>query len=258
MNHLTDEQFEQIINGAESAPEHIADCDLCKARLAEKQALAQRLRTAFQNVEPSSSLAGRIHNQIDQSSEKPHLNILDTRAHWKGWTAVLSAVAAVIILAPVLVNILSPSSANTAQAALVRIHEHNLSADHEFHSQAEPEKLAEYFKDKLGFNPRLPKLDQGMALRGCCVIHFQGQIVGSYVVDTSDGVMSIIVVTDSPESLGIAEKFTLAGQTYWKSTFAKCDMVSVRIGDYTYCAVGEISYKYLTDLLTRLVPSQQQ
>jgi hypothetical protein len=153
----------------------------------------------------------------------------------------------------------SPSAAEAAQRQLVNIHNHNLSPDHEFHSEAEPEKLAEYFKNKLGFSLLLPEPGRGLALRGCCVKHFRGRVVGSYVVDTPQGVMSVVVVTDKPESLGMSGgTFKKGPHTYWKSNFAMCDMVSVRIGDYTYCAVGEVSHDYLTELLTRLVPEEQE
>jgi hypothetical protein len=83
-------------------------------------------------------------------------------------------------------------------------------------------------------------------------------VVGSYVVDTPEGVMSVVVVTDKPESLGISDKFEKGQHTFWKSSFAKCSMVSVRIRDYSYCAVGEISHEYLTELLSRLIPEEQK
>jgi hypothetical protein len=159
-----------------------------------------------------------------------------------------------VILVPLSLYFGAPSTAHAAHAELVRIHKENLAPDQEFYSEAEPEKLAAYFKDKLGFNPRLPEPGHGMALRGCCVRHFRGQVVGSYVVVTPRGIMSVVVVTDKPESLGKSSRFTKGQQTYWRSSFAKNDMVSVRIGDYTYCAVGEISHEYLTELLIQLVP----
>jgi hypothetical protein len=148
----------------------------------------------------------------------------------------------------------APPAVVAAQAELVKIHEHNLSANHEFYSEADPEKLAEYFKTKLGFSPTMPRPGRGLALRGCCVRHFRGQVVGSYVVETPQGVMSIVVVTDRPESLGMGQKFQHGQYTFWKSSFAKCDMVTARLGDYSYCAVGEISHEYLTELLGRLMP----
>ncbi|MHC4744886.1 MAG: hypothetical protein ACYS8Z_23470, partial [Planctomycetota bacterium] len=174
------------------------------------------------------------------------------------WPTVAAAAAVLIILLP-LMYFGSPSAAEAAQRQLVNIHNHNLSPDHEFHSEAEPEKLAEYFKNKLGFSLLLPEPGRGLALRGCCVKHFRGRVVGSYVVDTPQGVMSVVVVTDKPESLGMSGgTFKKGPHTYWKSNFAMCDMVSVRIGDYTYCAVGEVSHDYLTELLTRLVPEEQE
>ncbi len=145
-----------------------------------------------------------------------------------------------------------------ARAELVKIHRHNLSADHEFYSEADPAKLAEYFKSKLGFSPFMPVPSQGMVLRGCCVRQFRGQIVGSYVVDTPQGVISVVVVTDKPQSLGMGDKFERQGRVFWKSSFAKCDMVTVRLGDYSYCAVGEVSHEYLTELLSRLMPETQE
>ena len=220
------------------------------------------MRSAFADIDPDDELVRKISRQINIHSpaSKPSFmkNILSIRAHWKGWAAAISAAAAMVLLVPAIIYLSSPSSAVAAQAELIKIHEHNLSQNHNFHSESEPEKLAEYFKDKLGFNPRLPEPGQGLALRGCCVRHFQGRIVGSYVVDTPDGIMSVVVVTDKPESLGMAGTFKKDGQTYWKSSFAKCDMVTVRIGDYSYCAVGEISHKYLTALLSRLLSEEGQ
>ena len=181
------------------------------------------------------------------------------RAHVRFLRIAWSAAAAVMVIATILgIYVLSPPSAMAARAELVKIHEHNLSADHEFHSEANPEKLAEYFKSKLGFSPSMPVSSQGMAIRGCCVRHFRGRIVGSYVVDTPQGVISVIVVTDKPQSLGMGDKFERQGRVFWRSSFAMCDMVTVRLGDYSYCAVGEISHKYLTELLTCLMPASKQ
>jgi hypothetical protein len=261
MNHVTEEQFEQILHGVETKTDHLANCGLCRDRLAQKQALADRLRSAFASIGHSEELAQRIRRRINVRTVSKEQSILrdifHIHAHWKGWAAVTSVAAAIIVLVPLIMYFSAPPSALAAQAELVKIHEHNLSPDHEFYSEADPEELVAYFKDKLGFDPLLPKPVSGLALRGCCVRHFQGQIVGSYVVDTPEGVMSVIVVTDKPESLGFVGKFKLGQQIYYKGSFAKCDMVSVRIGGYSYCAVGEISHRYLTDLLSRLLSEQE-
>ncbi|MHC4396728.1 MAG: hypothetical protein ACYS1A_13845 [Planctomycetota bacterium] len=256
MNHLTEEQFEDVIQGLLPEPEHLADCDRCKKVLAEKTAVANRLRNAFASVTPDEQLVNNIRMHLANHAEPKQLQfakrLWDIRFQRIAWPAA----AAVLVMAVILgIYVISPSPAMAAKAELVNIHKHNLSAEHEheFYSEADPDKLAEYFKGKLGFSPSMPVSGQGMALRGCCVRHFRGQIVGSYVVDTPRGVMSVVVVTDKPQSLGMGEKFEHQGQIFWKSSFAKCDMVTVRIGDYSYCAVGEISHEYLTELLGRLI-----
>ncbi len=262
MNHLTEEQFEDIMQGLLPEPEHLTDCDLCRELLAEKKAIANRMRSAFDSVKPDKRLANNIRMQLTDKavSEQPQSarRLSNIRFKRMAWPA---AAAAVLVMAVILgVYVISPSSAMAARAELVKIHNHNLSTDHEheFYSEADPVKLAEYFKSKLGFSPSMPITDQGMALRGCCVRHFRGQVVGSYVVDTPQGIMSVIVVTDKPETLGMGGKFECQGRVFWKSSFAKCDMVTVRLGDYSYCAVGEISHEYLTELLSRLMPDTHQ
>jgi anti-sigma factor RsiW len=258
MSHLSDEQLEEIIQGKKSASTHLEDCNECRGRLAEKEALARRLRSAFASVKAGEELMGRIRQQLNVSSMTTEQmgvkRLLGIRFSWRDWSAI-AAVAAVLIVAILFVfYVAAPPAVVAAQAELVKIHEHNLSANHEFYSEADPEKLAEYFKTKLGFSPTMPRPGRGLALRGCCVRHFRGQVVGSYVVETPQGVMSIVVVTDRPESLGMGQKFQHGQYTFWKSSFAKCDMVTARLGDYSYCAVGEISHEYLTELLGRLMP----
>lgn len=258
MSHLTDEQLEDLMHCPDSQPEHLASCDQCRGRLAEKEVLAVRLRSAFATVMPEESLAKRISQQLSISSppfeEARTRTLLDIRSHWRGWLTIVSAAAAVVIIAiPLVAYLATPSPAIAAQALLVQIHEHNMSPNHEFYSDSDPEKLAEYFTSKLGFSPALPRSGQGLALRGCCVRHFRGQIVGSYVVETPEGVISVIVVTDPPKSLGMARNYQHGRNVFWKSSFAKCDMVSAQLGQYTYCAVGEVPHQYLAELLACLL-----
>ncbi len=261
MNHLTDEQLEEIMLTESVKPAHLADCAECKERLAEKEALANRLRSAFTNVKAGQKLAEKIRrrlnihsNALKFTASRPLLRI---RSHWRRCLAIGSVAAALAIAGPIVFYRTAPSPAAAARAELVQIHEDNVfgrHGRHEFHSETDPDKLAQYFKDKLGFTPYMPLLDQGTALRGCCVRHFRGQIAGSYVVDTPSGVMSIVVVTDPAESFGTGGRFEQDGYVFWKSSFAMCDMVTVRLGDYSYCAVGETSHEYLTELLSRLLP----
>ena len=258
MRHLTEEQFEDIIQGRLPQPQHLADCNRCRELLAEKMAIANRLRSAFASVKPDERLANNIRMQLTKKTAPEKAQVSKRLANIRFQRIAWSAAAAVLVMATILgIYVMSPPSAMAAMAELVNIHEENLSANHEFHSEADPEKLAEYFKTKLGFSPSMPVPSQGMALRGCCVRHFRGQIVGSYVVDTPQGVISVIVVTDKPQSLGMTDRFEHRGRVFWKSSFAMSNMVTVRLGDYSYCAVGEISHEYLTELLSRLMPETQ-
>jgi hypothetical protein len=151
----------------------------------------------------------------------------------------------------------SANPASAAQAELVRIHTGNLAAHHPFYTEADPAKLADYLKTQLGFEPAAPRVGQGMAIRGCCLAHFKGEHVGSYVVDTPRGPISIIVMPQAPEGLGMHEKLQAGGKTFWADSFARNSMVAVRIGNYTYCAVGEVPHDLLTQVLLDLGLSGQ-
>ena len=267
MNHLTNEQLEDIMQGNDVDLTHLNQCKDCQERLTEKQAIAAKLRSAFMSVKANESLAGRIRNQINQNSENTETaeSIQLTwaaRLHHKIWPALTAAAAMFVVLVPLSMYVLTPSTATAAQAELVMIHRQNLGPHREFFNDADPEKLAEYFKDKLGFTPAFPCTGQGMEIRGCCVAHFKGQIVGSYVVDTPKGIISIIAVTDTPKQMGMTHMPGKVGyaQSLWKSSYAQCNMATVRLGDYSYCAIGEvseISHEYLRDLLSRLLPNSR-
>ena len=262
MKHLTDEELEDIMQSKSTLPPHLAACEYCETRLAQKRALAERLRSAFAAVEPQSDLDRRIKLTIaalPQGPKRVRLRpLLEAHRHWRGLAAAVSAAVVLIVAVPLIVLLKPPSAARASQAEFVRIHRNNLSALSEFHSEADPEKLAEYFKSKLGFNPALPRPGRGMALRGCCVRHFRGEIAGSYVVDTPAGTITVVVVKDKPESFGMKGKIKRSGYVFWTSSFEKNEMVTVRLGAYSYCAVGETSSDYLVELLSRLLPENHE
>ena len=268
MSHLTNEQFEDIMQGQDIDLTHLNQCQECRDSLAEKQAIAAKLRSAFASVKADANLADQIRYQINQSSKttettKPIQHTWTTRLHHKIWPVLTAAAAIFIVLVPLSMYVLTPSTATAAQAELVMIHQQNLGPHREFYNNADPEKLAGYFKDKLGFTPAFPCTGQGMEILGCCVAHFKGQIVGSYVVDTPKGIISIIAVTDTPKQMGMTHIPGKKGyeQSLWKSSYAQCNMVTVRLDGYSYCAIGEvseISHEYLRVLLSRLLPNTQQ
>lgn len=258
MSHLNNEQFEDIIAGLVAEPKHMVDCERCRELLAERKALAGRLRSAFASVKPDEQLAKNIRAQLANDTTPKRVELVEHPQYIRLRQIAWPAVAAVLVIGTVFgVYLMRPASAMAAGAELAEIHKHNISTKHEFHSEADPKKLAKYFKSKLGFSPIMPQASQGLELRGCCIRHFRGQIVGSYVVETPQGVMSIVVVTDRPKSMGMERKSQQGEHNFWEGSFAKCNMVTLRLGDYSYCAVGEVSHKYLTELLHRLIPEAQ-
>ncbi len=259
MTHFTDEQLEAMLDEQRASPPHLTECPDCRARLVGRRAVRSRLQSAFAAVGADESLAERIRGRLAVAlAEKPA-----SARTWRGrvfhlprlfWPAVA---AAMVLLAavPVGLRFLSPATASAEQKALAQIHQHNLSAHGEFYSDDDPEKLAEYLKKELGFTLAMPRQGQGMSMRGCCVRHFRDKVVGSYVVATPHGVVSVIAVTDRPESLGKSRRFQHQGRTLWSSSFADNNMVALRLGDLSYCAVGEVPHDTLTELLSLLTVS---
>lgn len=260
--HLNDEQFETILSGppqvAAQVQQHLDGCPQCRRRLADDQALRSRLRQASQSIQAPQALRQWVHAALDQapSASIPSASAGARRTlRWR-LVPILAAAAAVLLIAiPGVLNLLEPGSAYAAESQLEQIHEMNLSNHHGFYSQDDPVKLAEYFRSKLGFTPRMPQLGQGLALRGCCTAHFKGRIAGTYVVETPSGPISIIVVSDPPQSLGRTTRLDRNGRSYWASSYGHCNMASTRLGDYTYCAVGmnHVSHEQMVQLLEQLV-----
>lgn len=264
MSHLTDDQFEDVMQTNIESPEHLHECEDCRNRLEKKQAIAFRLRKAFASVNMPEGLPERIHarrnlplhSQVREKMKHDSRSWV-IRLRWKTLSGLAAAAAFLIILIPVGMYFSSASKARAAQAELVKIHYHSLeSHDGEFYSEDDPEKLADYFKKKLGFSPILPSLGHGLSIRHCCISHFRDEMVGSYVVDTPQGIISIIVVTDTPQSMGMkmTSDYRESNRFFWRTSYKKCNMVAVRVGNYSYCAVGEVSYELLANLLHRLLP----
>ncbi len=153
MTHLTDEQLEDILQRKSCENAHLSDCETCQARLKEKQALKARLSTAFSQVAPPVELAQAIRSQIALSAQTrdSHESSQTQKLthHWKRWAASLSSIAAVLILIPLIKVALVPTP---VYAGLVEIHEHNMSEGHDFLAQTDPNALADYFIEQMGFN----------------------------------------------------------------------------------------------------------
>ena len=258
MTHLSNEQFEDILQGAVSEGDHLARCELCKAQLAERRAMRSRLRSAFATVHVSAGLLERIRSKAQRSTMvREQAGILPAKGkifQFSRWAIPLAAMAAMFLIGvPTIIFFTRSQPASAATAELFQVYQHSLSPHTELYSDADPASLAEFLKNKLGFKPAFPRLGAGMSIRGCCVTHFRNKLVGSYVVDTPRGVISVIVVPESPESLGMKDTLRRGEHLYMAGSFAKCNMVALELGGYTYCAVGEVPRELLANLLEKLV-----
>jgi hypothetical protein len=259
MTHLTDEQIEDVLAGRLAEPPHVAACGDCGRRVAEARALAARVRSSLASVRPSELLADRIRRSLKDARPVAAAagRARPLRIHHRltrpMWAALTAAAAVLVVLAiPLTLYLTTPNPAEAAQQELARIHAGNLAAHHDFVAEADPARLAEYLKTQLGFVPATPRLGQGMAMRGCCVAHFKGEAVGSYVVETPRGPLSIIVLSQTPEALGLTTSMEEGGATFWKGGFATNNMVAARYGQFTYCAVGEVPNDLLAQILLAL------
>lgn len=252
MPHLTDEQIEQLVADPGCEHEHLDGCGLCRDRLNEAAAIRRRLRKAWDSVQADTVLKNRVVASIRSAAGG------DTAAG-RAWSTLrrigpgLLAAAAVLVIALGLATYLgAPRRATAAPAELAQIHQSNVMPHTDLHGADDPQAVADFLRQETGFIPAMPKLGAGMALRGCCVAHFRNRPVGSYVVETDRGVISIIVLDREPGELEFARTIRRRGRTYHLGAFARCTMAAIEIGKYTYAAVGETDAVWLTDVLDNL------
>jgi anti-sigma factor RsiW len=91
MGHLTEEQFEDILQDRVEVPEHVDQCPECRHRLDEKRALARRVNKAFSSIHAGAdSLAGSGRDRgrrrpATGTTARPRILPLRTRRHiWSG------------------------------------------------------------------------------------------------------------------------------------------------------------------------------
>ena len=210
-----------------------------------EKTMGERLRSAFDSVKASDELAAKIRSQ----------SAGQRRSSKKLWQITVAAAAILFVVLPLSFHLASMPTATATKAQMAELHLGNHSDNVEFFADADPVKLAEFFKEKLGFNPAMPAVGNGIALRGCCIAHFKGPIVGSYGVETPEGFVSIVVVDETPPAIGMTK--IPAGpddsQIFWRSSYSNCSMTATIIGEYTYCAVGLIEGDALKQMLEKLV-----
>ncbi|NIA22234.1 MAG: hypothetical protein GWP05_09805 [Anaerolineaceae bacterium] len=258
MNHLTEEQIDRLMAGHGPEPSHLAECVECWAALDGRRAMRQRLQGALASVRPPAGLAARLRRQSIASapgaparSNRPGLG---RRRFSRVWTAL--AAAALLFLAVTLgLRLLEANPAQAAADALVKIHQANLLGQDGLYAESDPAKLARYLESKLGFAPLAPGARVGVKIRGGILCRFQDKPGASYVLDTPQGPVSIIVLSELLGCLGDHDGPTCAAGGTCTCRSGQCNIAKVELGGRSYIAVGEQPAAYLAELLASLSDS---
>jgi anti-sigma factor RsiW len=259
MSHLTQEQFEDILQGGQPIPEHVGQCPDCRARLEEKKALAQRVRGAFFAIQAGPNLTNRIQADITAAGQAagaartwPQIIPLQFRRHIR---STLAAAAAILItVAFVAFYIDTGSRIKAAQTELVGIHRANLNSLEQSANSGDAQGAGTQVESEVGYSPVMPCGQAEMNACRCTVRQFCGRPVASYVVKGPNAPVSVIVVPHSPKALGMmpARGEVAAKRTVWQAACGNCNMASVRIGERSYCAVGQVTQEELASVLNAL------
>lgn len=259
MNHLTEEQLEGILQGA-PIPAHVDACPECRARLAQSRALAKRLRAAFASVQAGPDLADRIRSSLPGASAVPVAQgaaprIISLTARRRLFSGLAAAALILLVGIPTALYMNTGSQARAAQRQLVDLHSQNLSSLDTLFVHDDPRELAGHLEDKTGHGPAMICTGSEMKVCGCCTGQFRERTVGSYVVQTPNGHVSVIVIPDAPESLGMTPDKTQqpSGRRIWRAACEGCNMALVRIGNHSYCAVGRVPQAVLERVLDMLL-----
>jgi anti-sigma factor RsiW len=259
MSHLTEEQFEDLLRDTTHIPRHVDGCPLCRARFDETYALVQRVRQASLSIQAPPVLADRIRAGVAALAESAatapgRVRLLPLRIRRPLWSGLAAAAALLVLAIPIGFYVSTGSPANAAPVALEEIHHANLESLGQLVHNDDPGAVCAYLENQVHHSPILLSTESGLSLCGCCVRQFQGRPVASYVVKRHDIPISVIAVPQPPEELGmtLTEHKVAAQRDIWQARHRCCNLAAVRIGAYSYCAVGQVPPEELVLLLNGL------
>ncbi len=257
MSHLTDEQFEDILQGSAEVPEHVDQCPQCRERLEEKRALARRMQQAFSAIHASTDLADRIRAEIAAAGQratgtKARPRIIPLRARRHIWSGLAIAAAILIVVIPRSLHLDTGSRAKAAQTALAGIHRTNLSSLEQLMEDEGSGKQCQCVAGRMDDGTAMPCCKRGLCMCGCRMRDFQGRGVPSCVIEEPNTPpISVVLIPESPEALGmtLSTGRTVTGQAIWHATCGACNMASVHLGAGSCCVIGDVPNEKLVALL---------
>ncbi len=245
---LTEEQLEDILAGS------VEDDGLTasdRAQLAEARAVRERLRGAFAGVRADALLAGRVQEALrrqghDGSSRRVFVYRLIPAA---------IAAAALLVLVPTILNVTTPAPAEAGTKDLVRVHEDNLAGKGGFFPASDRDRLLVMFREKLRFDPVALPAGPDVKLQGGCLVRIASRDAAGYLLAVGNSQITVIVTREWPDDLGLA---CGCGKPhcacYHKGRGGGCNLVSKRIGNYSYTVVGDAPAGQLQSVLARIAP----
>lgn len=243
---LTDEQFEDALHGAPPGQADPAD----RAALEQADALRGRLRKALTGLQADGTLAERIRSAVrEQGNHGPGRLV---RLGYRLIPAAIAA-AALLLVVPTVVELLSPAPAHAATHELAKIHEDNLAGADGFVRADDRRKIEAFFRDKSGFASVAIPAGPDVRLEGGCLATIRRQPAASYLVAVDGARVTVIVTRQWPEDLGLTCGCGVSHcKCYHKGNCRECNLVSKKIGDYSYTAVGKATQDQLREILARL------
>jgi len=257
---LTTEQFESILAGACPEPDDLSAED--RARLAEARAVRGRLKQAFAGVTAGASLAERIGAAVRAETESTDVRSgeRDEDGNPRGgvirlvrWLAPLAVAAAVLVAAALLDFSGQPVEAGVVQ--LTQIHSDNLAARGGFQRLSDADEIARHLHAGVGFSPRVVTASDETSLVGCSVAEFGRGRAASYLLTVGAEKVSVIVTAERPDEMGLPCGCGCGVTDCACFHTGQCEnsnIVSLRIGEHSYTAVGAASPEILKGVLDRL------
>jgi hypothetical protein len=259
MNHLTEEQFEDILQGRVEVPDHVDRCLQCRTRLDQKRALSQRVHQAFGSIHASPDLADRIRAGIVAAQPWAHVGtprrIILPRTRRRIWIGLAVAAAILIVAIPRSLRLNIGPQTTAAQTALVNIHRANLDSLDEIMAGEDSGWHCPCMDGQTDDGMVMPCCKRGLCMCGCRMQDFQGRPVECCVIQMPNASsVSVVMVPKSPETLGMtpAEKTTATGEILWQATCGRCNMAAVRMGQASCCVIGQVPPDDLVVLVNKL------
>ena len=250
MNHLSEEQLEDILAGRTDEP---AEMDPASRRKLEAmRAVRHRLQAAMASAEPSASLAEGIAAKLDDADSQAQPRVIRFPA-W-AWKVVAAAAVVTLIAVPIWFQFGRAEPALAAQEEFYQIHHTNLAHGGDFVEMTDPNAVSAHLAPHLQAPLRVP-VTEDVDLQGACAARFRGRAAASYLVRTPHGLISVVVVREDPETFHFDRRHTdlMTDRAVYQGQQDEYRLLATRVGNLTYCVIGQVNQEGLLHIMAILI-----